>query len=148
MNKKKGIIIGVLAIALVMVVGYALFSDTLTINGTATAKGEFDIEFNRVNSVSEIGSKGATAEISEDKNTLTINAPKLEYPSSYVEVDVTGHGTIKVTPDHAGTGDTVTITAAPDDGYELHTLTVTGQSGDPVEIRPLGGGKRRHLGDL
>ncbi len=41
MNKKKGIIIGVLAVALVMVVGYALFSDTLTINGTATAKGEF-----------------------------------------------------------------------------------------------------------
>ncbi len=37
MNKKKGIIIGVLAVALVMVVGYALFSDTLTINGTATA---------------------------------------------------------------------------------------------------------------
>ncbi len=89
MNKKKGIIIGAVLFFLVVVVGYAIFSDTLTINGTATAKGEFDIEFNRVNSVSEIGSKGATAEISEDKNTLTINASKLEYPSSYVEVDVT-----------------------------------------------------------
>ncbi len=45
MNKKKGIIIGVVAFFLAIAVGYALFSDTLTINGTATAKGEFELTY-------------------------------------------------------------------------------------------------------
>lgn len=43
MNKQKGIIIGVLALVVTMMVGYAIFSDTITINGTATAKGEFQL---------------------------------------------------------------------------------------------------------
>ena len=43
MNKKKSIIIGIFSLALVMVVGYALFSDTITINGTASAEGEFSL---------------------------------------------------------------------------------------------------------
>ncbi len=79
------------------------------------------------------GGGGGSVDIGEDDTPL-------ESAPNDIFTEITGHGTIKVTPDHAGTGDTVTITAAPDDGYELHTLTVTGQSGDPVEIRPLGGG--------
>ena len=43
LSKNNKILIGCLALLLVMSVGYALFSDTITINGTATAKGEFDI---------------------------------------------------------------------------------------------------------
>ena len=43
MNKKNKILVGCLALLLVLSVGYALFSDTITINGTATAKGSFDI---------------------------------------------------------------------------------------------------------
>ena len=42
-NKK---LIGCLALLLVMAVGYALFSENITINGTATAKGDFDISLN------------------------------------------------------------------------------------------------------
>ncbi len=42
-NKQKGIIIGILALAVTMMVGYAIFSETIKINGTATAKGGFDI---------------------------------------------------------------------------------------------------------
>lgn len=42
-NKKSKILIGCLALLLVLSVGYALFSQNITINGTATAKGEFDI---------------------------------------------------------------------------------------------------------
>ena len=41
MKNKNMIIIGVIAILLTVAVGYALFSDTLTINGTATAQGDF-----------------------------------------------------------------------------------------------------------
>ncbi len=86
MNKKKGIIIGVVLFVLAVVVGYALFSDTLTINGTATAKGKFDMEISSAQITSEVGSTGATAQVSSDKNTLTIDIPKLEYPGAYVEV--------------------------------------------------------------
>ena len=44
MDKRKNkILIGCLALLLVMAVGYALFSENITINGTATAKGDFDM---------------------------------------------------------------------------------------------------------
>ena len=43
MNKKNKMLVGCLALLLVLSVGYALFSETITINGTATAKGNFDI---------------------------------------------------------------------------------------------------------
>ena len=43
LSKNNKILIGCLALLLVMSVGYALFSETITVNGTATAKGEFSI---------------------------------------------------------------------------------------------------------
>ena len=43
LSKNNKILIGCLALLLVMSVGYALFSDTITINGSATAKGEFKL---------------------------------------------------------------------------------------------------------
>ncbi len=44
MDKKKNkILIGCLTLLLVMAVGYALFSENITINGTATAKGDFEL---------------------------------------------------------------------------------------------------------
>ena len=45
MNKKNKILVGCLALLLVLSVGYALFSETIEINGTATAKGDFDITY-------------------------------------------------------------------------------------------------------
>ena len=44
MNRKNKILVGCLALLLALSVGYALFSETITINGTATAKGSFDNE--------------------------------------------------------------------------------------------------------
>ena len=45
MDKTRNkIFVGCLALLLVMVAGYALFSQNLTINGTAKAQGDFDIE--------------------------------------------------------------------------------------------------------
>ena len=40
---RNKIFVGCLALLLVMVVGYALFSQNLNIMGTATAKGDFSI---------------------------------------------------------------------------------------------------------
>ena len=96
MKKGKFIMIAIVAFSLAVSLGYALFSQTLSINGTATAKGNFDVEFKSADVTTQIGSTGATVQISEDKNTLSINIPKLEYPGSYVEytITTTNNGTI------------------------------------------------------
>ena len=54
--------------------------------------------------------------------------------SSRVTVASTTHGRVTVSPDNPKTGDTVTITVRPADGYVLDTLTVTNASGKEVEL--------------
>ena len=88
LSNQNKIIVGVLSIFLIVIVGYAIFSESINIGGTASASGEFNIIFNSVGTIKEAGSSGATAEISENKKILTVNVPKLEYPSAYVEVPV------------------------------------------------------------
>ncbi len=53
MKKQNIAIIGVIAFVLAVAVGYALFSQTLTINGTATAKGSFDVIFQLTNDAND-----------------------------------------------------------------------------------------------
>lgn len=89
MKKQSVAIIAVVALVLAVAVGYALFSETLTINGTATAQGTFDMEFTTATVSNEVGSTGTTAVIADDKNSLTITVPKLEYPGAYAEIAVT-----------------------------------------------------------
>lgn len=98
MKKQSIAIIAVVAFVLAVAVGYALFSETLTINGTATARGDFDVEFTSVGEIKKAGytdedASGDTpteiATISPDKNSLTIKVNKLDYPGAYVEIPVT-----------------------------------------------------------
>ena len=114
MNKKKGIIIGVVLFVLAVAVGYALFSDTLTINGTATAQGNFDLTYS-----CELDSKNgsATGDCSVDGNTVTTTST-LSKPndSAIYKVTVTNDGSIPAvlktvtspnnyTIDHSSSGD-------------------------------------------
>ena len=94
MKKQNIAIIGVIAFVLAIAVGYALFSETITVTGTATAKGSFDVEFTEVGTptcsgFSEECTKANLAVISDDKNTLTVTVDKLQYPGAYVEIPVT-----------------------------------------------------------
>ena len=94
MKKQSIAIIGVIAFVLAVAVGYALFSEKLTIDGTATAKGDFDVEFTSVGTPTCSGFSGTCeaatlGTISDDKNTLTITVNKLQYPGAYVEIPVT-----------------------------------------------------------
>ena len=93
MNKKKKVIIGVLAVILVAAVGYAIFSDTLTINGTATAQGNFDLTYECA--LNEQSTKGGTGECSDSGNTITTTST-LSKPSDQVvyTVTITNNGTI------------------------------------------------------
>ena len=109
---RNKIFVGCLALLLVMVAGYALFSQNLNITGTAKAQGDFDIEIVRAEITSEKGSAGATATISNDGRALTITVPKLEYPGSYVDVsyDIENKGTVPaIFKNYSITGETNVI---------------------------------------
>ena len=107
MNKKKGIIMGVLSLALVVVVGYAIFSDTLTISGTATAQGDFAFEVTT--------QKGVMEEINTDDLTSVNTTRRFKVTTAGSKVftnlsDETGVETSSITND----SNTVTINATMD----------------------------------
>ena len=97
-NNKKIIIAVLIVLLLALAIGYAAFSDVLSISGTANAKGTFDLEFQNAEIVKNVGADATktTAVISEDKNTLTVNVADLSYPGSGVEfaVDIVNVGSI------------------------------------------------------
>lgn len=101
-KRSKGYLIAVLVIfILALAAGYAAFTDTLTITGTANANGTFDMEFTsctatNLKGVDEEETKGV---ISEDKDTLTVTVKDLAYPGAGAQFDVvvTNVGTIPAT---------------------------------------------------
>ena len=62
-------------------------------------------------------------------------------PSYSVSVDDVKHGAVTVSSKSASKGDTVTITATPDKGYTLESLTVLDKDGKALELTDKGGGK-------
>lgn len=58
-----------------------------------------------------------------------------------VTVEDAKNGKVTRSPARAGRGTTVTITTAPDDGYELDKLTVTDARGSELELTDKGNGK-------
>ncbi len=117
-NNKKIIIAMLIVLLLALAIGYAAFSDILTISGTANAKGTFDLEFQNAEVVKNVGAdlEKTTAIISEDKNTLTVNVADLSYPGSGVEfsVDIVNVGTIPaevqaVTPTNINGSDQIKV---------------------------------------
>lgn len=107
--------------------------------------------------------KGMTLDLSRGENMLTVEvisgSEKLTYTltvqndwpssggggSSSVShaIDVpedTEHGTVTVSPEKAKSGQTVTITAKPDEGYQVDKVTVTKSNGDTVKVTDKGSG--------
>ena len=118
-NNKNAFIIILIILLLIIAVGYAVFSEILTISGTANAKGTFDLEFQNAEIVKNIGAdvEKTTAEISVDKNTLTVNVADLAYPGAGVEfsVDIVNVGTMPaevqaVTPTNITGNDKIKVT--------------------------------------
>ena len=102
---------------------------------------------------------GMVLDLSRGENVLTVEvisgSEKLTYtltvqndwPSSGggttypVEAsDKTEHGTVTVRPSRAERGDTVTITAKPDEGYQVGKVIVTDKNGDAVKVIDKGNG--------
>lgn len=123
MNSKNKILVGCLALLLVLSVGYALFSDTITINGTATAKGDFAYEITTTKGIDEsvkvstmhdiynYSSSGDTfvfeetsgvenSTISSSGNTISVSIDfTLPGQIQYYTAKITNTGTIPITFD-------------------------------------------------
>ena len=93
MNSKRKLIIGVLALLVVMTMGYALFSETVNVNGTAKADGNLSLDLynpdgsdSLIYETNGVGSSG-TVNIDASRKILTVTA-NLDYPTAYVEIPV------------------------------------------------------------
>ena len=104
MDKRKNkILIGCLALLLVMTVGYALFSENITINGTATAKGDFNVTPTCIEGTVapgnygfvEGGYKNVVCTVDDSNDAVTISA-EFEYPGAVriFSIKMTNTGTI------------------------------------------------------
>lgn len=87
-KKKNYLVILLIVFLLALAVGYAAFSDTLLIDGTASANGTFDMQFDSCTVTGKVGVTTATGVISEDKDTLTVTVTDLAYPGAGAQFDV------------------------------------------------------------
>ena len=102
MKKSNVLLITILAIIVTLMIGYALFSETITVTGTATAKGNFDIKVTNVDAAKmdefwgykDIGIISAS-NININDNVVTTNVT-LGAPGStkYFIIKVENTGTI------------------------------------------------------
>ncbi len=106
-------------------------SETVTING--------EEQSTRVGSVQvpiPTGSSTITVTMGEKTYHLHLTRSgggggETTYPPTILETE---HGAVTVDPIHPRQGDTVTITAHPDEGYEVGEVTVTRPDGSQVEL--------------
>ena len=84
------------------------------------------------------GSHTATCTVTVEK---PYTPPPYIPPTYAVTVPDTTGGTVEVSPSRASSGRRVTITATPDTGYELESLTVLDSRGSEIALTAQGDGK-------
>ena len=78
-NKRSYIIIALIIILLLLGVGYASFSETLTISGTAEGNMKWDVHFEATDS------EGVEEEVTNGGHGLTVTTSQLKYPGDAVK---------------------------------------------------------------
>ena len=81
---------------------------------------------------------GAVCTNAAGSGVITAEFPALPSNSRQthpVTIEQDKHGKLKVDRPSAPAGVTVTITASPDNGYELGDLTVVGRNGDEIDVK-------------
>ena len=98
MNGKRKLIVGVLALLVVMTMGYALFSETVTIGGTAKADGNLSVIFDDID-MSKVdisaGIKINKLELTGGNKKLSIDV-SMDYPGAdiYIPVTIRNNGNV------------------------------------------------------
>ena len=83
--------------------------------------------------ISADGYKDLTLTLNKSNHTATVVTAETAQTYKITTADTT-HGTVTVDQTSAKKGDTVTITAVPDTGYSLKSLTATDSSGKNISI--------------
>ena len=102
------------------------YSEKLTVSGTYSVSADVELRFVVTK---QTGGGGTSGGGGGGFSTYSITAKE------------TAHGTVTVSPKKATPGSTVTVTATPDQGYQLGTLTVTDKDGNKVTLTDEGNGK-------
>lgn len=101
-NKKRNyVVIGLVVLLLALAIGYAAFSDTLTISGSANANGKFDMAFVQEgtdidrDTAKGINVDGSSAEVTGG-NDLYVIVRDLSYPGAGTKINavVENKGTV------------------------------------------------------
>ena len=95
-TKKKNSLLVVLFVLLIAIsVGYAAFAQTLFINGTASANGNFKLKFTEAEIAPNVGAEDSTVTIQSGGDSLNIDM-QLEYPGAggVVTATITNTGSI------------------------------------------------------
>ena len=88
-TQKKWMIVGLCLIVLFMAVGYASFSQSLTINGTAIVESTWDIKITDITVVGFTGSATNAQEPQVTNNTTAVFKTNLVSPSDSMTYEVT-----------------------------------------------------------
>lgn len=92
-TKRNYLIVALIIVLMSLAIGYAAFSDTLTISGTTNAKGTFDMIFQSASmdtaNAQGIDKVNSSASIDPtNPNVVNVNVKDLEYPGAGVDVTV------------------------------------------------------------
>ena len=131
-NSKRFTIVLLIVLLLALAVGYAAFSDTLTISGTANAKGNFDLQFVKDTTTPENGcyvknAVGCTATVdvvadgdSQANDQLTVTVTDLAYPGAGADIQavIKNVGTVPAK--------VKAVTLTPASGNNGNAIVVTG----------------------
>lgn len=100
-TKRNYVVIALVIILLTLAIGYAAFSDTLTISGTANAKGTFDMSFESasidLDTAKGIDKTNSSAKVNaSDSNKLDVVIKDLAYPGAGASVTavIKNNGTV------------------------------------------------------
>ena len=108
-------------------------SEKVTINGEeqSTRVGSVQVPIPTGSSTITVTMGEKTYHLHLTRSGGTGGSGETTYPPTILETE---HGTVTVDPTHPRQGDPVTITAQPDEGYEVGEITVTRPNGSQVEL--------------
>ena len=115
---------------------------TYTVEATTTSMSGYQYHCLVSNSAGSVTSNAVTLTVTAPPEPEPEPTPPPYIPPTYaVTTPDPANGTVTVSPSRASSGRTVTITATPDLGYELESLTVLDSRGNEIALTDKGDGK-------
>lgn len=125
---------------------YVVEGDTYTLPAATRDNYTFDgwyadDETEPAQTYTAVGGQTVTFTAQWDRNSSSGGGGGSGSSSYAVSVSSVSNGSVTVSPKNASKGATVTITVAPNEGYELGSLTVTDANGNRISLTNAGDGK-------